>query len=772
MIFNKLKHKRKMKCKDGFKHIPKLKCFKPMNVINDCMRILMNNELWLCNIYQLISKLSIKQCVMLSNFMINNDNIFYYSDNDDKYSRKTLFKQMNAIIRDLINFKIHHRHSYLESKSKSKSKIDNVMIKVKYINKGIELLKLETIFNHKSIVGSLPSFCKFKKPTIIYNYLPPIRNKIFNYNEVIDNIDTLKDIECDCKSSKYCHDKLDHIVTGNMEFVQNDKLKSIMNYGTNYRVPTKVDWDKVMSEIKSSINNLIKVWSNKEKLCLNVFNEWKNKVLECIKYRVCNLKSISKYGNNNYQNIWKNKDMLEELNRLHDKYVIVNADKCSNNIIIICKKYYISCMIKELKLNKLNTKSMYTRSKCKPNNDDTYLFCNEVVTSLIDKHNIYMHKNNITIPENMMKLPKLYMIPKMHKYPPKERYIAASNSCTTKPLSNIITKCLKLITLQHRKYCKVIEEYTGVNRMWIIDNSKNVLETIEYYNDNDNIKNINSYDFSTLYTKIPHKDLKEKIIWVVEKAFYNKSKSHIYVNNHIATWNKRNNTHVLDKDKLIEYICYLIDNIYISVNNKIFRQIIGIPMGTDCAPFLANLYLYALEFKFLDNLTKEDIPLARKFSNSYRYIDDLIMFNNNGLMDEYKYKIYPKELILNKENKNDQICNFLDIHMNIMNHKIITSIYDKRDDFNFKVNSFPNLSGNIHSVRTHGVIISQLLRYAKVCLKVEDFINRSKIMITTLLNQFFKVPLLKQKFSIFYDKYYNIIHKYNYSKNKLIKMIF
>ena len=229
---------------------------------------------------------------------------------------------------------------------------------------------------------------------------------------------------------------------------------------------------------------------------------------------------------------------------------------------------------------------------------------------------------------------------------------------------------------------------------------------------------------------------------------------------------------VLDKDKLIEYICYLIDNIFINVGDKVFRQVIGIPMGTDCAPFLANLYLYALEFKFLEELTKVDIKLARKFSNSLRYIDDLLMFNNDGLMDSYKHKIYPKELLLNKENKDDKMCNFLDIKMNIMNDMIVTSIYDKKDDFNFKVNSFPNLSGNIHHTNTHGVIISQLLRYSKVCLKVEDFTNRSKIMVDKLLNQCFNLSILKSKFSNFYDKYYHVIDKYKYNKSKLIKMIF
>ena len=58
-----------------------------------------------------------------------------------------------------------------------------------------------------------------------------------------------------------------------------------------------------------------------------------------------------------------------------------------------------------------------------------------------------MNANNISIPDNMMRLPKLDHIPKMHKTPPKFRYIAASKYCTTKPLSRMITECLKLLLL-------------------------------------------------------------------------------------------------------------------------------------------------------------------------------------------------------------------------------------------------------------------------------------------------------------------------------------
>ena len=393
---------------------------------------------------------------------------------------------------------------------------------------------------------------------------------------------------------------------------------------------------------------------------------------------------------------------------------------------------------------------------------------------IIHTHKTYMNTNNIQIPDKWTQLPKLYHMPKMHKTPPKQRYIAASNKCTTKPLSNIITKCLKLILLQHRKYCTTIYNRTGVNAMWIADNSKNVLNTIDKLNDTNKAKNIYTYDFSTLYTMIPHDDLKEQMKWIMDIAFFNKSKKYIFVSSYNATWYKRKNTIRITKEQIIEYINYLIDNIYVTVGDYVFRQKIGIPMGTDCAPYLANLYLYALECKYLKELMKNDVNTARRLSLSYRYIDDLLMFNTNGIMDEHKKNIYPKELILNKENTTDDHCTFLDLDMTInkKSNTIQTCIYDKRDDFNFTINNFPNLSGNIHAPRSHGIVISQLIRFCKACTKVDDFIERSKTMMTKLLNQHFLKFLLKKKISNFYDKYYHLIQKYDISKRQMIQLMF
>ena len=78
--------------------------------------------------------------------------------------------------------------------------------------------------------------------------------------------------------------------------------------------------------------------------------------------------------------------------------------------------------------------------------------------------------------------------------------------------------------------------------------------------------------------------------------------------------------------KMIEF---LVDNIHVRFGGQLFRQMVDIPMGTNCAPLLANLFLYSYENELLHILIKEGKrKLARKFNLSYRYNDDLISFNN------------------------------------------------------------------------------------------------------------------------------------------------
>ena len=61
---------------------------------------------------------------------------------------------------------------------------------------------------------------------------------------------------------------------------------------------------------------------------------------------------------------------------------------------------------------------------------------------------------------------------------------------------------------------------------------------------------------------------------------------------------------------------------------RVFKQTIGIPMGTDCAPLLANLFLFFYEYKYVKDKLKDNHKQARLVKHTVRYIDDLLMLNN------------------------------------------------------------------------------------------------------------------------------------------------
>jgi hypothetical protein len=290
---------------------------------------------------------------------------------------------------------------------------------------------------------------------------------------------------------------------------------------------------------------------------------------------------------------------------------------------------------------------------------------------------------------------------------------------------------------------------------------------IKRRNEMKDVENIATYDFSTLYTNIPHQKLKERMKQVVEEAYEGSGKKYLSVYKSKAAWvnNPKEETAVYKKEELIDMVYYLIDNVYVTCGDSLFRQKIGIPMGTDCAPFLANLFLFSYENEWMMKMKKENLQLARKFNHSSRYIDDLLTINNDGLMKEYMNDIYPKELDLKHENEgNEKQASYLDLNINVTNQELITSIYDKRDDFPFKIVNFPDLSGNIPENGSYGVFIAQALRYTRACTHYQDFIQRSNRLIHQLVQQnFSQIKIVKKmKKWVQTSSKADVLHKYGH----------
>ena len=78
----------------------------------------------------------------------------------------------------------------------------------------------------------------------------------------------------------------------------------------------------------------------------------------------------------------------------------------------------------------------------------------------------------------------------------------------------------------------------------------------------------------------------------------------------------------------------LIDNIFVQCGGHVFQQIVGISMGTNCAPLFSDLFLHSNGAAFITDLTrKKEHRLARSFNLSFRYMDDVLSLNNPSFGD-------------------------------------------------------------------------------------------------------------------------------------------
>ena len=196
--------------------------------------------------------------------------------------------------------------------------------------------------------------------------------------------------------------------------------------------------------------------------------------------------------------------------------------------------------------------------------------------------------------------------------------------------------------------------------------------------------------------------------------------------------------------------------------------IVGIPMGTNCAPLVADLFLYCYERDFMDSLNHDNqADVIEAFNSTSRYLDDLLNIDNpyfEGMVNQ----IYPPELQLNKANISDTEAPFLDLHLSVANGFVSSKIYDKRDDFDFDIVNFPFLDGDVPRRASYGVYISQLIRFARVCNHVTDFNARNKCLTAKLLQQGYRYHKLRKTFSKFYRRHYELISKYNVGLKTLL----
>ena len=373
------------------------------------------------------------------------------------------------------------------------------------------------VFNCSSVKSTIPTNFKINEPPLItYTYDKNIGSKLLNYSKELKKLDVkqfsdLTDMECDCNHSDFKDIQHNHIITGNLDIIQNIKLRDLMQKGAKFREPAKPNFTKIINNIENSISDNLNKWSKKEGRSINQFNDWKSTVIDLINNRIDFLEA--KYDATNFkEQVLYDTEVNKYISEiLHKKFVVTVIDKASNNFAVICKKFYFTRLATELgfHLNHLGNET-YQVVQQTPHN-----LCQDLAA-------IQKQLFNIDVKPERFNLPILYWIPKFHKSPIGTRFIAGSKNKVLTQLEKIVQSILTLFESHFQNYCNVIKNNTGFKHYFSISNSSQALDIIQGIKDS---KTFDRFDFSNLYTNFDHTDLFKKFEWLLQLLFDNSKKN-------------------------------------------------------------------------------------------------------------------------------------------------------------------------------------------------------------------------------------------------------
>ena len=250
----------------------------------------------------------------------------------------------------------------------------------------------------------------------------------------------MNDLPCRCTMSPFTYRNNEHIVTGDIRIVQNNKLTKLLCKGPKYREPVSINFSNCKTEIKKSLTKFSSDWCGKKGVPVKCFTQWISLVMEKFNKRIKKLKN--KFIFSKVKQVLKDPKVISHLNISQKQYVMYPIDKFANNIVFICKKYYAQVLLKELGL--LNTTS------------DTYQQENDTLHNLLQQQNntldsLFEIKNN---DEEFNCLLCIYWLPKIDKTPSGARFIIAGKKCINKQLSKYVTSAFKLCYSQIDAYHK------------------------------------------------------------------------------------------------------------------------------------------------------------------------------------------------------------------------------------------------------------------------------------------------------------------------------
>lgn len=611
------------------------------------------------------TKLNIKSFKNLCQIELNFDNIkqiktfiFQQKNKDLKWAIKNywntlIFKNetIKSVIKDCIKFKIGEKSFKMCTNNYF---INKEYCIINYSDKIIEKCEFSRALHELMNIFPINNFCKI---SLCFKYGKTLRNIFCNYNSICKDLNCISDSDCHCNNLEFqdfVNKDYGHIITGNLDLIKCNDLKALIKLGSKFRTRKFFNFDNLFTSIEGDINFFITKCARKYNWPIEGFQEWKTKLILRLKF------NFYKNKQKNFEGIYLNKNLLNEIDKIKNNFCVAIVDKASNNFCFVCKVFLKNLLIQEYVHN------------------NTYICINNS-EKVIGKRILALSKR-IKIKLNNVKFPYLFPTIKFHKQPVKFRFVTCSTFCYNSYFGKLFFKYLKII----------LSNIFKLENNFIIDNNQKLLN----YLNNNIIKTVNTFDFENLYTSIPHDNL-------------------IDICNFYFKYLEESN---INREDWLDLCRVNIKENFLFNGISFYKQIKGIPMGNSFSSAFANIFLHFYEFKYLnkyninafryiDDLIIFDFENFEDLFNIYPKGLKLNQTNNNKFKVNYldlKIDISNNKTLIGIYDKridfNFKVKVFTDYHSNL-NSKIFKNIFFSQfnrikkicnnfNDFNYSINIF------------------------------------------------------------------------------------
>jgi hypothetical protein len=618
---------------------------------------------------------------------------------------------------------------------------------------------------------------------------PPSTRMVTDKKAIVEiQMDSEVPHDCDCHLTRWApyRDVDGHVSTQDLKCIANLELRTMMQHGTNMRVnhhhmdvgPTAME-DRDKETMETALSLYLKRTCETLELSSALFNEWASKVRQAFQDVIESQWKIRKadaydgeFGN---QLTDSAEDAFKVLCR---KFTVIQTDKATTTVRIKCKR------------------QMQRRAKTEALDSGVYERTAKSTEAIIDADRVYSDANNLArTADKDGKDPDGLFVPKMQRFSAgipcmgiteKQhkvgmRVLARGDKVSAAAASRWMTKALKAVSIcADREWCKLFSRWgIYVSKSWVTYDHADVRKNMQRLRTSRiRTKTQQCFDFSKMYTTLRHDEIKtrlDKVIGMAFESYEAQGKPVLQVKRYgpgifmeDGRYKDTPTVQYFTRERLSEMLTHILDTLYIQVGDAVFRQSLGIPMGSSCAPFVANLLLFSYEYEYVKQLSMEvgvskgrkgieswkKWKLLQRLSFCLRYIDDL--WNPvvpHDTFDTIWPKIYPPFLVLTKESEGNKV-NYLDmtIWCDYSTYDWESTLYDKRvqmKSLGLKLNKFPHPDSCMSVKCKYGVITSQCHRFLICCSSPRSYLNAATKLFDEYIAKGYELVTISKYFEKF-----------------------